>query len=298
MARLRGFGKVQGPEDEEEKERGQASYKTFDSPPPELEPEADKEAASEPEIERVSGITAMPETSAQETEAEILAVQETVAEESVAEDIIQNTAPIVVGSIEKIIKSEKDLSSKYSDAVSAADSILTDGEYYEDYMRASNADLLKSKEFVLAALAQNPDRFYAPETPKPAEWLDEEYLTARTAYFFARTKECIKPEENAELAENLYNYLLKAAFSSESYAAVTETFKRVAKVNAARISSDAEGERMKESLYRFNEAATSAVSLAKQKYEAAAAVEAHRQEELKNQKSCLAAQIDAMDFKF
>ncbi|MCL2062490.1 MAG: hypothetical protein FWH03_07725 [Firmicutes bacterium] len=237
-----------------------------------------------------------PETNEEKSET---AKAETASAQSYAGVHASNaTSAAARGSIEKIVKYEKDLSPKYSRTKDAVASIIEEGVFYEDYLRAHKADLFESKDFLLTAIAQSPSRYFAPETPKPAEWIDEQYLTERFSDFFTQTKESVKAEESEELAKDLMVYLRKFAFGSEAYGVVSETLKRVAKVNAAAITSAEDGERMRASLVRFNESVNSALNTVKEKHAALLAAQAARAEKLESDKKELASIIDNMEFEF
>jgi hypothetical protein len=199
--------------------------------------------------------------------------------------------------VEKIVCGEADLSPKYSDAGEALLSITRDGRYYEDYARGADGGVLRSKEFVLAAISQNYDRFYAPETPKPDEWIDEEYLAAQAAHFFERTREGEKQEENTALAESLYGFLTKSAFAPAAYDKIIAALKRVAKVEAARIRSVEEGARLRESISVFNSALNSVLNTVKEKRRVFVAAETERAEKLKAEKLAIVDVISEMRFE-
>jgi hypothetical protein len=250
------------------------------------EPEEEKNAEAEVLI---SG-NAAPEESAtteaaQETETGLKSADETEVRPS-------------VGSVEMIVKPEKDLAAKYSKSETALASVVEDGDYLEDYGRAKNASLLGVKDLVLAVVAQDPCRFYAPETPKNADWIDEEYLTERVSSFFSEVKESGKQEQTSELALDLYHYLRKSSHSKEAYAKVDAALRLVARVHSAQIKSSEDADRMRASLARFNASINEALSAVKQKHAASVAAETAKAKKLQASKKELAALIENMSFDF
>jgi hypothetical protein len=196
----------------------------------------------------------------------------------------------------KIVKPEKDLTPKYTDADAAVATILRDGDFYEDYARGEKARLLESKALVLAAIAQNADRFYAPETPKPADWLDEEFFTARLSLFFDAQEESLDTAATNELADSLLHHLRKWSFTAEAYNLLTKTAQQVAKINVSRIKTAEAGDRIKTSLERYNQQFNIALDRVKAAQEEADRVAAAKAKRLADTKTSLNSLIDGMQF--